>query len=339
MEAFHKNSRSMEIAALSDSKRHIAFVGSKRPAGKEKGPMIPSLDTVTDVSGLCKGGDWFGGFATFAVVVALSLVPLVALSGGSSSGPEIKSRAVRFEDIPKTTIKRVILTAKAVERLGIETGKVREEPVIETQMVGGRIVPRPKKRSTVNPSGGGFGGFGNLTPVRAPQPVEQPTDAPVDEQAWVAVALSQGEWERLWKDKPARVLPLITRVKTQKEVLAQPSEIPPYKDVKRTLLQLYYKLPERGHGLPLYQRVRVELPLKGSNERRKVVPYSAVYYDSKGSAWLYKNPQPLVFERQRIEVAKIAGDLAILSQGPPVDTEVVTVGSALLYGAEVIFKK
>jgi hypothetical protein len=46
----------------------------------------------------------------------------------------------------------------------------------------------------------------------------------------------------------------------------------------------------------------------------------------------------LTFERQRIGIERIVGDLAVLSEGPPVGTPVVTVGAALLYGAE-IFKK
>jgi hypothetical protein len=46
----------------------------------------------------------------------------------------------------------------------------------------------------------------------------------------------------------------------------------------------------------------------------------------------------LTFERQRIGVERVTGDLAVLSEGPPVGTSVVTVGAALLYGAE-IFRK
>jgi hypothetical protein len=63
-----------------------------------------------------------------------------------------------------------------------------------------------------------------------------------------------------------------------------------------------------------------------------------VYYDGKGAPWVYVNAKPLTFERQRIGVERVTGDLAVLSEGPPVGTSVVTVGAALLYGAE-IFRK
>ncbi|HEU5260047.1 MAG TPA: hypothetical protein VFU41_01355 [Gemmatimonadales bacterium] len=71
-----------------------------------------------------------------------------------------------------------------------------------------------------------------------------------------------------------------------------------------------------------------------SGARRKVVPYAAVLYDSKGVTWVYTSPEPLVFLRHRIQVDYIDGDQAILSEGPPVGTQVVTVGGQELFGAE-----
>lgn len=65
------------------------------------------------------------------------------------------------------------------------------------------------------------------------------------------------------------------------------------------------------------------------------VPYAAVLYDAKGQAWTFTNPQPLVFERQRISVDHVKGDVAMLTEGPPAGTKVVTVGAAELYGAEL----
>lgn len=67
---------------------------------------------------------------------------------------------------------------------------------------------------------------------------------------------------------------------------------------------------------------------------RKVVPYAAVLYDAQGKTWVYTSPQPLVFVRHRITVDYIDGDQAVLSDGPPVGTQVVTVGGAELFGAE-----
>jgi len=67
---------------------------------------------------------------------------------------------------------------------------------------------------------------------------------------------------------------------------------------------------------------------------RKVVPYAAVFYDLNGAIWAYTNPEPLTFVRARISVDYIDGDMAVLSDGPPSGTKVVTVGSPELYGTE-----
>ena len=69
-----------------------------------------------------------------------------------------------------------------------------------------------------------------------------------------------------------------------------------------------------------------------------MVPYSAVYYDAKGGAWTYVNGKPQTYERQKIVVNRIVGDVAVLSEGPPVGTQVVTAGAPLLYGTEIFGK-
>jgi hypothetical protein len=45
-----------------------------------------------------------------------------------------------------------------------------------------------------------------------------------------------------------------------------------------------------------------------------------------------------VFERQPVKVERVVGELAVLSAGPAVGTPVVTVGAALLFGAELFGK-
>lgn len=72
-----------------------------------------------------------------------------------------------------------------------------------------------------------------------------------------------------------------------------------------------------------------------SGSLRKVVPYSALLYDKHGKTWLYKSTEPRIFVRHPIIVDYIEGDLAILSDGPPTDTQVVTVAAAELFGAEI----
>lgn len=69
-------------------------------------------------------------------------------------------------------------------------------------------------------------------------------------------------------------------------------------------------------------------------ERRGVVPYSAVLYGADGQAWVYTSPEDGVFVRQPIAVVTVEDGQAILSDGPPSGTLVVTVGVAELHGAE-----
>ncbi len=47
------------------------------------------------------------------------------------SGPVGKSHAPTLESIPGSTVKRVILSAKAAERLGIETGRVENRRSVQ----------------------------------------------------------------------------------------------------------------------------------------------------------------------------------------------------------------
>lgn len=77
-----------------------------------------------------------------------------------------------------------------------------------------------------------------------------------------------------------------------------------------------------------------EKKVSRSESKRKVVPYSSVLYDPHGGTWVYKSPEPGVFVRHSIEIDYIEGNEAVLLDGPPVDTEVVTVGVVEVYGSE-----
>ena len=70
------------------------------------------------------------------------------------------------------------------------------------------------------------------------------------------------------------------------------------------------------------------------NGQEIVVPYDAVIYDADGNTYAYTSPKPLTFVRWEIDVDRVVGNSAMLSDGPPVGTEVVTVGAAEVYGTE-----
>ena len=69
-----------------------------------------------------------------------------------------------------------------------------------------------------------------------------------------------------------------------------------------------------------------------------VVPYSAIVYDPNGVTWVYTVPEPLTYVRAKVVVATVGGSKgteAVLSDGLPVGTPVVTEGVIELYGAEL----
>ncbi|KRE55791.1 hypothetical protein ASG92_24225 [Arthrobacter sp. Soil736] len=69
--------------------------------------------------------------------------------------------------------------------------------------------------------------------------------------------------------------------------------------------------------------------------RKLTVPYLAILYDSQGKTWVYTNPEPRVYVRQPVTVARIDGEVAQLSGGPAPGTTVVTLGAEELFGAEL----
>jgi multidrug efflux pump subunit AcrA (membrane-fusion protein) len=64
------------------------------------------------------------------------------------------------------------------------------------------------------------------------------------------------------------------------------------------------------------------------------VPFAAVVYHADGSTWVYTNPEGLIFVRAPIEIVRIEGDTALLTDGPEPGTRVVTNGASELLGFE-----
>jgi len=243
-----------------------------------------------------------------AVATMAAIMLFLAAAGAANAAADGAAPPVTLETVPGSDVPRITLNAKAAERLGIETAVVSESVVPRTQVVGGVATPSMDSQ---------------LRPIRT--------------EFWVHVTVSAAELARLARDKPAHLLPLVVGSPFSNEVPVQPTGLEPLLDESTSMYSLYYLVPE-DIGLRTKDRVRVELPVAGSDEPEKVVPYSAVYYDSSGSAWVYVTDQALVFQRQPIVIDRVVGDLAVLSDGPPPGTTVVSVGSALLYGTEIFGK-
>jgi hypothetical protein len=218
-----------------------------------------------------------------------------------------------IERIQGTELSRVTLTEKAVERLGIETAQVRVVQVVRKRVVRGEVVALPIVE-VADRSG-----------------------------VWVRVPLPPNDQRKVAQSQPARVLRLVgddvkdDRAGVTARLVAGEDVRSPVGASERATAALHYVVRGAGHGLVPGQRVRVELPLTGSGTLRKVVPHAAVLYDVHGNTWVYTSPAPRTYVRHQIKIDYIDGDVAVLSDGPPTDTPVVTVGAALLLGTETRF--
>lgn len=72
----------------------------------------------------------------------------------------------------------------------------------------------------------------------------------------------------------------------------------------------------------------------GAGAARLQIPVSALVYDKDGRTWVFAVTGERTFMRREVTVARISGDVAILTAGPPEGTPVVVVGAAELLGAE-----
>ena len=86
------------------------------------------------------------------------------------------------------------------------------------------------------------------------------------------------------------------------------------------------------------ERVGIKTATISEKGGRKVIPYKAVSYTPQGTTYTYTSPKELEFVRRPITVQTVRHGEAILSQGPPAGTAVVTVGNAELFGAEFEFE-
>jgi len=241
-------------------------------------------------------------------ILAILVMAGLLLSACASKPPVTeKIQPAKVEPIEGTDLKRVTLTEKAAERVAIQTAPVQETQVVRQREIGGQVVALPAAEAGT---------------------------------VLVRVALSEADLARVDRSQPAVVLPLDDDGEDDDDEEAEGLEAEEVDDVEDDDDEgtaLYFSVSSSGQqALAPGQLVRVKLAMLASGTTpRKLVPYAAVIYDVNGGTWVYtKEPNALSFVRQSITVDYIEGDLAFLIEGPPVGTEVVTVGGAELYGAE-----
>jgi hypothetical protein len=96
---------------------------------------------------------------------------------------------------------------------------------------------------------------------------------------------------------------------------------------------MYYELPGTGIALRPGERVMVEVPLTGT-QTGLVVPEASVLYDIHGDAWVYEDLGSNAYARRRVQIARHAGDRAVIARGVTEGAKVVTAGAAELFGTE-----
>ena len=228
----------------------------------------------------------------------LILVGLQASACTHKSDMPSQSKPAKTEVVQGTDLSRVTLSPKAAERLDIQTAPVSEQQIgSRKRLVGGEVVARPA----------GAAADGS--------------------KVWVRVPLSPGDLRTVAPGQAVRVVALGGDVNGKAGMTARAVR----SDAKEPAA-LHYAV-DSAQGLAPGQKVRVEMALSGAGTR-KVVPHAAVLYDAKGKAWVYTNPEPLVFVRHGVSVDYIDGDRAVLSDGPAAGVAVVTVGAAELLGTE-----
>lgn len=82
------------------------------------------------------------------------------------------------------------------------------------------------------------------------------------------------------------------------------------------------------------ERLRIQTTQVETRGQRLVVPSTTIFVDTEGQWWVFTNPEPLQFVREKIGIESVEGARAFLTSGPKAGTDVVTVGVAELYGIE-----
>jgi hypothetical protein len=144
----------------------------------------------------------------------------------------------------------------------------------------------------------------------------------------VRVTLNASDLNRVDRGQPAVVRPL------DGDAAGWIGQVVDPPDPDEGATALYCLVEADGAGLSLDQAVFVEVAMVSRGTQQKIIPYAAVLYDVNGDEWVYTSPEPLVYVRAPIVVDYIEGDVAVLVEGPPAGTQIVTAGAAELFGAE-----
>ena len=273
------------------------------------------------------------GSARGAVIAGLAV--LVAAATGLAAAPLPEPTEV--ESVQGSGGEPIVLDASEVKRLGVQTTPVREENVTRQMTVVAEIEDEPVAKPAA---------MSDSSSISAPTTTSEPSPSVKDSQSSDASPIrvrvlvdnnpdddaddDAGQYDD--EDDAEIVAPF--DVDEAEPLRAKRVEMPPGAETEPNTL--YFKIRSgTERGLAPGQRVGVKFAAPGSDTPKKIVPYSAVIYGASGDAWVYTSPEPAVFVRRQVTIEDIDDGTAVLSDGPPVGTQVVTVGAAELYGVEL----
>jgi membrane fusion protein, heavy metal efflux system len=155
------------------------------------------------------------------------------------------------------------------------------------------------------------------------------------DRLWVRVPIYAGDARSIRRGEPVIVHGL-AGVQSGPVVMANAVAAPPSADAAAASVDLFYELRGGPSLLRPGERVGVTLLLtgNGTSERALTVPLAALVRDLSGGSWVYQRTDSVTFVRRRVEVVRVAGNVAVLSVGPKVGTPVVTDGAVELFGTE-----
>ena len=153
-------------------------------------------------------------------------------------------------------------------------------------------------------------------------------------RVWVRVSIYTGEAERLDDAAAALVRPLSAESGGQTALRVAG---PPTANALTNSVDWYYQ--PQGGNWRAGERVAVEIPAKEASVEHEVIPLRAVLQDIHGGQWVYVDAGDHHYRRLRVQVLRVANDVAVLAGGPAVGTKVVTDGATELFGTEFMTGK
>ncbi len=157
-------------------------------------------------------------------------------------------------------------------------------------------------------------------------------DVQVQDRLWVRVPIYSADLDTIHDEAPARIAPLGEWAGAQGRT-AQRIAGPPTANTDAVSVDFYYELDNSDGSFRSGERVQVTVILGDSGEHL-VVPWSAIFRDIEGGAWVYEQTAPGIYVRTRVSVQRVMDDVAVLSRGPAAGSMVVTTAVAELAGTE-----